>query len=138
MDEVLTRALARAAYERFAPQEGRPTRLWDELDEAGQAANLDSARFAPTILTALGLRIVEAGSHAPRTALTDEEIEAGARLEHLRWARYTRAVGRTEHEDLVPWAQFTESTRELDRVRVRELPALLAQLGLAITEISTV
>lgn len=127
-------ALARAAHRHYAAVRARPSSSWAELGDREREANLDSARFGPTILRALGLDIVRGVEAGGRASLTDEELDAGARLEHLRWCRFTRGSGRTDHPDLVPWDELDEPTRELDRMRVRELPRRLAQLGYSVMD----
>ena len=127
-------ALARAMQRRDALGRGAEPIAWERLGEAEREANLDSARFAPLLLAALGLEIAEGDRAERRTALTDEEVEAGARLEHLRWSRFTRRSGRTGHRDLLAWEELDEDTRELDRLRVRPLPQLLAALGLSVID----
>lgn len=134
MDERHAEDLARRAHARYAQLRGVAATPWPELTETERAANLDSARFAPVILAALGLAIVASPHPRARDALTEEEVEAGGILEHLRWARFTRRAGAPDHPDLVAWTELDEPTRELDRVRVRDLPALLAAQGLAIVD----
>lgn len=127
-------ALARATHLRDARLRGKDATIWERMAASERDANLDSARFAPTILTALGLAIVEGDRPGRRTALTLEELEAGARLEHLRWCRFTRRIGRTQHPDLVSWEELDEPTRELDRIRIRALPELLTALGYSVID----
>lgn len=127
-------SLARATHLIDADARGRRADPWETLDEAKREANLASARFAPVLIAALGLEIVDGLHPGRRSALTDEELEAGSRLEHLRWCRFTRQVGRRTHPDLVPWRDLDEPTRELDRIRVRALPELLAQLGCSVID----
>lgn len=127
-------ALARATYVRNADLRGTDITAWERMGAAEREANLDSARFAPTVLAALGLTIVTGDRAQRRRGLTLEELEAGARLEHLRWCRFTRRIGRVEHPDLVPWEDLDEATRELDRVRIRALPELLSELGYSVID----
>ena len=128
--------LARAMHARYAGRReaSEPVPAWEQLPACERAANLASARFAPVVLAALGLAVGTTAAPGRRTELTGEEVEAGGRLEHLRWVRFTRASGRTDHPDLVPWGQLSDDVRELDRIRVRDLPVLLDQLGLAVVE----
>lgn len=118
---------SRMSAERVVPR-------WPELDEHQRDANLDSAAFAPTILASLGLAVGSLDDPRARTVLTDEEVEAGGRLEHLRWVRFTREHGRVDHPGLVPWVELDEEISELDRMRVRDLPELLRPLGLAVVD----
>lgn len=127
--------LARASHEghRDDIHAGSPAAStdFDDLDPQMLEANLDHVRFIPTLLRALGMDVAE-GAHdgtVPPLVLTDEEVETGARLEHLRWARLTRRQGRHGHDDLVPWDELDEVVRERDRVRVRAIPELLASVG---------
>lgn len=127
-EEVFT-AIARAAFADYRRFRGLPPGDWEDLTVAQQASNLDSARFAPKILAALGFAVVSGVHPERRELLTAEEVEAGARLEHLRWCRYTREHGRTDHPDLVDWEELDEFTRDLDRIRIRPLPERLARAG---------
>ncbi|MDD9208240.1 hypothetical protein PU560_17490 [Georgenia sp. 10Sc9-8] len=125
--------LAEAAYRRYLPASPGAAHAWEQLDERERHANRDSVRFAPVILAALGLTLRPADRPAVvPMALTEEEVEAGARLEHLRWARFTRRTGRPDHPDLRPWWQLSERTRQQDRVRVRDLPELTPLVGLRV------
>lgn len=97
-----------------------------DLTDADRA----SLEFIPVILAALGLEILPGGSEV--AALSEEEVEAGARLEHLRWCRYTRRSGVGDHPDLVAYDELDEASREKDRARVREIPSLLRGAGLGL------
>lgn len=133
-DDVET--LAALSHDRFresiAPGSPAARRAWSELDDAGREANRDSVRFIPAIVRALGYEIAPVAPEpdAAVAALDEEEVDAAARLEHLRWARLTRRQGRTDHPDLVPWSDLDEPTRERDRMRVRAIPDLLRQVDL--------
>jgi|SRR5690625_1435852 len=127
-------AIARSAHSSYLNFRGLPPGAWEDLTARQQASNLDSARFAPTILAALGLRVDRGDDPGRRRELTAEEVEAGARLEHLRWCRFTRASGRIEHPDLIPWDGLDEFVRDLDRIRIRPLPGLLHDLGYSLME----
>ncbi|SEJ25833.1 hypothetical protein [Demequina mangrovi] len=126
--------LAELAHARFADAApASPAAVeWRALDEHTRDANRAWARFQPTLAAALGLRIVPREAPGARSRLTPEEVEAGGRIEHLRWARFTRASGRGTHPDLVEWGELDDATRELDLMRVRDLPELLAAVGLAV------
>lgn len=129
--------MAYLAHERYARDEAAPAGTvapWEALEEWQREANRDSVRFAPVLLAALGLR-VSRGTPAPdaRVVLDPEEVEAGARLEHLRWARFTSRSGKADHPDLRPWDELDEATRDKDRTRVRETIDLLARVGFTLT-----
>jgi hypothetical protein len=114
---------------------------WATLDEEGRAADRAAAAGIAGHLRLLGLQVRPAAT--PRIAvLAPEEVERASIAEHDRWAAYTRGLGyrrgsarddtaRT-HPDLVPWTQLGEATRDLDRLRIRAIPALLARVGLEV------
>lgn len=128
--------LAELAHERYrqwiSPDSVAAGRSYAELDESARAANRDSVRFMTTIARALGYVVAEGSVNGAVSALTADEIEVGAQLEHLRWERFTRAHGRSGHPSLVPWSELDEPTRDLDRMRVRDIPLLLAEVGLSL------
>lgn len=95
------------------------------LSEREQEANRDHIRFLPTLVRALGYQIEDGEMWAD---LPEEVVEAGARLEHLRWVRWTRhgPHARPDHPGLIPYDELAEPTRRQDRARIRELPVLLA------------
>ncbi|MEJ7718532.1 MAG: RyR domain-containing protein [Thermoleophilaceae bacterium] len=73
-------------------------------------------------------------------ALSEEEVEEMARLEHGRWCRdlerdgWRRTSGpkdaeRRLHPQLVPWPELSEEERGKDRDPMRELPGMLARVG---------
>lgn len=129
-------AMASLAHERYARDGSAPTASvtsWEDLEEWQREANRDSVRFAPVLLTALGLEVSrEAVTPGVPVVLDPEEVEAGARLEHLRWARFTVRSGRPDHPDLRPWAELDEATRDKDRSRVRDAVGLLARVGVTV------
>ncbi|WBL18067.1 hypothetical protein [Citricoccus sp. NR2] len=126
--------LARKAHRAYVESQPERALMWDDLDAREREANLDSAHFAPIILAALGFEIVEGDLPSRRLHLTEEELEVGARLEHLRWCRFARTSGRNEHPDLVVWEELDDRTQELDRMRIRPLPDWLHQLGYSLRE----
>jgi hypothetical protein len=120
-----------AAHSWASHHPGSDPAAFVRLSPVEQDANRDHVAFIPILLGALGYQIVPASS-ATSVQVTEEEVEAGARLEHLRWARATRRAGRTDHPDLRPFDELPTSVQELDRVRVRMLPTLLGQVASAI------
>lgn len=76
---------------------------------------------------------------APPIALSTEQIETLAEIEHERWCAERRAEGWTSgeryhqarrcHPDLVPWEHLPEVTKEKDRAVVTAWPPLLAAAG---------
>jgi hypothetical protein len=152
--DVLER-LARAYHARYRSALGvgdrdadTADRPWDELPEPLREANRASARAVAEHLTALGLtaRPAPPGRRPHVIELDHARVEAGARNEHDRWARHTRAQGYVHgperddgadpptHPDLVSWTELDEPTRDKDRARIRELPDLLAEVGYELEE----
>jgi voltage-gated potassium channel Kch len=144
--------LARAKHDEYRAQQlaagaepGPPALVpWDELPEDLKNAN---RRFADGIgakLKATGCALAP----APLTAVgdgfsfSDAEVEDLARLEHDRWVRDKASEGyrygperddtRRIHPLMVPWEELSEDEREKDRSPMRELPRLLARVGLEI------
>ena len=144
--------LARAKHEQYvhaerlkgnSPAENPSMRPWEELPSSLKESN---RRFADGIgpkLAAAGLVIVPDPLADPATAvaaLSEEEVEEMARLEHGRWCRdlerdgWRRTPGpkdaeRRLHPQLVPWPELSEEERGKDRDPMRELPGMLARVG---------
>lgn len=139
--ELLARALHAAYVEDTPAAADDPAhRDWDDLPEALRASNRDQAAHVAVKLAAVGRAVGPLASWDEATApFPDDEVETMARLEHERWTAERRRAGwRTGPRDasrrttpyLVPWEELTEDVRELDRLFVRRLPALLAGVGL--------
>lgn len=126
--------LARLSWQLGGDDEARARVDFDALSAREQAANRSSAAFISVLLAALGYEIVTADTAGdPISSLSEEEVEAGARLEHLRWARFTTdgPGPRPDHPHLKPYDQLSEEVKEQDRSRVRSVPRLLGLVGLA-------
>lgn len=154
LDDDTIEHLARAYHERYRrslpddDRAGPADRPWDDLPEHLREANRASARAAVGHLEAIGLRVRPAPpGRAPAIARIDPDlVDVAARREHLRWAEHTRGLGYVHgpdrdddanpphHPDLVTWDRLDEPTRDKDRVRIRELPALLAEVGFEVHE----
>src|SRR5262245_42199527 len=113
---------------------------WDALDDEYREANRAQPRDIMAKLARIGC-VLRPGPDDGFTFSADE-LEYLARREHRRWADQRRGSGwergsaRDEadkrHPDLVAWGQLAEDVREKDRDVVRNLPALLATVGLHI------
>ena len=115
----------------------------DELRQSGLARVED----IPFKLNVLGYRIVPLGSCYPDQrieALRASEIECLAILEHRRWyaervkagweyAPVKDVVTKTSPY-LVDWDELPDRAREWNRSAVRDIPALLAAVGLTIAK----
>jgi voltage-gated potassium channel Kch len=144
--------LARAKHEEYLAQQlaagtapGPPALVpWDELPEDLKSAN---RRFADGIgakLAATGCTLVPAPLIASGDgfAFSDRELEELARLEHDRWLRDKEREGfrygperddaRRIHPLMVSWEELPEDEREKDRNPIRELPRMLARVGLEV------
>lgn len=117
-------AKLRAVGRAVAPAPGGPSMPEDELSRA------------------LGAPILSAPA-AEERALTEEEVERLARVEHDRWvaerlfdgwtyAPAPKDVARKTTPDLAPWEELSEDVRELDRNVVRAIPAILSRVGLRV------
>ena len=136
-------------------EKGRPSPLWDELDEPGKEAARSQARDIPVKLRMVNCVIAPLSDwDAAAFTFTNEEVEALAIEEHDRWCRERLADGwaltkvpddpekarqlmeqaerRKETPYLVPWAQLPPEIAEFDRLSVRAIPAVLASAGLQV------
>jgi voltage-gated potassium channel Kch len=145
--------LARAKHEEYLAQQrvagtrpGPPAMVpWAQLPEDLKDAN---RRFADGIgakLKAAGCALVPApvtNSGGGDFSFSDAEVEELAKLEHDRWVRdkerddWSYGPERNEadrvHPLMVPWEKLPEKEREKDRNPMRELPRILARVGLEI------
>jgi hypothetical protein len=148
MNEALARAKhteyldLRRAQGTFDPRE--PSNWpWERLPEVFKDSN---RRFADRIGRKLqdgGWGIIPApliDYQAPLMSLSDQEIEALARLEHEGWVEDLIRDGwrptfgpkdpdRKLHPMLIGWEELSEEERDKDRSPVRELPRMLARAG---------
>ena len=101
----------------------------------------------PDKLKILGYRIVPAGSCYPEQrvlAFTPSEIELLAVLEHRRWLAERTEAGWTYNPEknvaakqspyLLSWEELPDLAREWNRSSIRDIPTLLATVGLAIAK----
>jgi TrkA-N domain/RyR domain len=127
-------------------KEHQPAPLWDELDESRKESSRAQARHIAVKLRMVGygvapLRDLDAESFK----FSDDEVEILAEAEHDRWNReritdgWTLApeknVDRKETPYLVSWPDLLRDypdIAEWDRVFVREIPKLLASVGLQV------
>ena len=148
MNEALARAKhseyldLRRTQGTFDPQDDS-TKSWEELPDVYKDSN---RRFADRIgrkLQEVGWGIMPAPLIAvdgPLATLSEEEVEALAKIEHDGWAEDLMRDGwrategpkdseRKLHPLLVSWEELAEEDREKDRSPVRELPVMLARAG---------
>lgn len=119
---------------------------WDELPEMFREENRDQAEHNVQKLRLMALAEGPSakGKKTVEAAEFDQVdvVEALSIAEHDRWlaSRYARnwvyAPERNdaarEHPDMVSWADLSEPRREIDRVMVRQLPGLMASMGMVL------
>ena len=141
--ELLARELHRTYLDTDSdrgPEEDPARRPWAQLPERLRESNRDHAAHIGAKLAAIGRTIGPLTdwdtAHQP---FTDDEVEVMARLEHDRWVAERRRDGwrpgprdlqRRTTPYLVPWDELSEEIRGYDRLFVRQLPQLLASVGL--------
>jgi hypothetical protein len=147
-DDSLER-LARAIHERYLTQQlARQTGMgttpamvvWEELPESLRDANRAQAAGIREKLERIGCTIAVHEPARPPFSYQGDELETLSILEHERWMQDKLAAGwsygspRNDasrlHDCLVPWEQLSETEREKDRDAVRNIPGLLAEVGL--------
>jgi len=151
ISEDLVERLARSIHDRYllfragdgvAPGDGARARVpWVQLPEDLRRSNRAQAEDIGRKLRLTGLALApRSGANEP-VEMTEEQVEYLAVLEHQRWraewegagwrlARRRDGRSRT-HPDLRDWADLPESTRETNRREIREIPHVLADVGLA-------
>lgn len=158
----LLEKLARAAHEAFC--EGKRRDGWTfgpvrdnakkihpllkdyaEIEETYKVANRATVRNIPRKLAAAGCAMAPARGGAEPIALTEEQIERMAELEHELWMEDRLAAGYVLGKEtaaepkrspyLVAWKDLPESIREIDRDLVRAIPGILARAGYGVVRI---
>jgi hypothetical protein len=150
----VTELLARALHQAYLDSTGRvqatsaaaaqtigaERRPWSELPERLRESNRDNAAHLAVKLAAIGDFIGPLVDwDRALQPFSPDEVETMARLEHGRWIEERTAAGwrpgprDPDHRTtpfLVPWDELSEEMRERDRVFIREMPRLLASVGL--------
>lgn len=135
--------LARQMHEAYLrnARGGAASVPWAELPDTYRTANRSQADHAPLKLRALGLHATTDAADKVEPPDADR-LEQLARQEHERWCRdrwlggwsfgATRDDANLRHPDLVPYDRLSEPVRDLDRQTIRNLPALLGELGIGL------
>ncbi len=147
INEILARALHND-YLMHRKREGTLTdsdpalRPWKELDAEYKAANRAQAANIVSALKNIGYSVVHRVDwDQPPITFTGDEVEKLAEMEHVRWMddrkrrRWTpgpRDLEKKTSPYLVLWKDLEERIREYDRVFVRDYPAILAKVDLAL------
>jgi len=124
--------------QRFLQQEPAMTD-WEKLPQSLKDSNLEAVDYLERLLQAGGLKLRKAtGDTLTPLALSAEQIEIMAELEHGRWVverllagwrQGSRAPEQRTSPYLVAWADLTDDVRQWDRDSVATLPRLLATHG---------
>lgn len=122
---------------------------WEDLREDFRDNNYDQACHLAVKLRLVGATVAPRSADNPRFALTEDEIERLAPIEHERWMKnrlkhgwkygQKRDDNRRIHPDLVPWEKLTPDSQLKDREAVRAIPEefgeVLADFGLQIVRL---
>ena len=121
---------------------GKPAPSWSELDEARKESSRAQARDIVAKLRTIGCEIAPLRDWAASEfKFTPAEVETLGVAEHDRWVRERRESGWTpgprdpDHKKtpyLVPFDELPDDIAEYDRIFVREIPRLLASVGLQV------
>lgn len=138
-------AIATAIHQRWRAEQmtaGMAAPSWDELDESRKESNRAQARDIAAKLHGIGCEIAPLRDwDASEFTFSPTQLETLAVAEHDRWMCERRSAGWTpgdrdpEHKKtpyLVPFAQLPPEIAEYDRLFVRQIPALLASVGLQV------
>jgi len=116
---------------------------FSDLPDALKYSNLRQAQGIEKKLDLIGWKMRPAGSAGEViTDIPEEIIEYLAKYEHDEWTRERLGYGWSFGEEkdvenkvspyLIPYEDLSEEIKELDRDTVRNIPALLAKIGMAI------
>lgn len=116
---------------------------WDGLSPAMKLSNIAQVKSYPAYLAAIGCFARKQSSDAaPVEALTEEEVERIASLEHDRWIKFQEAAGwrygpeRNDaekiHDCMVAYEELPESVKEYDRAVARRLIDVYRRCGLTV------
>jgi putative lipoic acid-binding regulatory protein len=116
---------------------------WKRLPETLRNSNREQANHIFEKLREIGCAVKPVEGSQPATfEFTLEEIERLAEMEHGRWNterlldrwRYgsPRDVARKISPYLVPWVDLPDDVKKWDRDAVREIPVLLAKVGMQV------
>jgi TrkA-N domain/RyR domain len=144
-------AIARALHERWRADQiaaGNQAPTWAELDESRKESSRAQARDIAVKLRSIDYELAPLRDwDAASFTLTGPEIETLAIAEHDRWMSERLADGWTLGDKdvaqkkspyLVPFEELPDDIAELDRMFVKEYPAILASGGLQIVAVTSV
>jgi len=118
---------------------------YDELPEYEKEQNRDLVRDIAIKLAGTGYIMIPARSDEPAFEFPGAHLDELAEKEHERWMRLKINTGwkyasETDkkhqlHEALVPWDDLSEEDKEKDRIMVRKIPEILANVGYTIVRL---
>jgi TrkA-N domain/RyR domain len=126
-------------------RQGNPAPTWAQLDPSRKESNREQARDITIKLHTIGCDIAPFRDwQASEFDFSRDEIEILAIAEHDRWCKERiddgwtlgpKDVDRKVNPYLVPWEELPPDIAEWDRVFVREIPAMLASVGLQVIRV---
>jgi TrkA-N domain/RyR domain len=138
-------AIAHAVHRRWRAEQlaaDKPAPSWSELDDSRKESSRSQARDIAVKLRNIGCDIAPLRDwDASEFAFSDDEIKTLAIAEHDRWIAERLADGWSLGDKdpdnrktpyLVPFAELPDDIAEYDRMFVREIPTLLASVGLQV------
>lgn len=150
LDPTDRERLARVIHEEYRASEQDLTAddpaiaSWDELPSYLRHSNRAQADRVCEKLQRIGCSIEKSGNKTPVTEFTPEELDIMAQMEHGRWVIERLDGGWTSgpRRDLrqkispyfVPWPMLSEDIKNKERKMVRNIPQLLATIGLQVCE----
>lgn len=114
---------------------------WDDLSEDRRQANRAAADHASILFAAVGRHLAQRNDALARSSslISNDELEALARIEHRRWMAHRVDSGwragvlrddeRRIHDCLVPFDQLSKDSQDKDRSAVRALVAAVQKAG---------
>ena len=117
---------------------------WERLPDYLKKSNRNQAEHILEKLHRIGCTVQEVADRNIRLmTFTEDEIEIMAEMEHERWNAdrlldgwtwgKKRDVNKKISPYLVPYSELPDNVKEQDRQMVRQIPKLLAKVGLEIT-----
>jgi hypothetical protein len=136
----------RAGKKRVSSTDDPACAPWEQLPDYLKESNLQQADDIFNKLRRIGCTVVKPiGRKVVKMTFTKDEIEAMAEMEHARWNierlldRWKRGKNRDAVNKISPylvaWAKLPEEIKEWDRQAVRNVPQLLARVGLEIRRV---
>jgi len=148
LPEEMCDMISRGIHEAYRRNKTQPTvdpsmANWGDLTEDLKKSNREQANHIFEKLRKIDCTVKPVdGSQPAPFEFTPEEIERLAEMEHGRWNaerlldgwRYgsPKEVARKISPFLVPWAELPGDVKKWDREAVREIPVLLAKVGMQI------